>query len=74
VKSNGDSFPILKFGKRLVSALVVRYGLLESILAVKDIATLLSKLAIRRVFAELREDLTRSLGAAKALSYSPSKD
>jgi len=41
--------------------------------AVKDIAHIVVQACDAPRFAELREDFTRSLGAAKALSYSPSK-
>src|SRR6267143_3240622 len=61
VQRNGDSLPIPMFGQRLEGSLVVRQGLLESVLTMKDIAHVVLKPADTQGFAETREDFPRAL-------------
>jgi len=70
VEGDGNAFPILILGESFIGDLVVRDGLLEAILAMKELPTLFSRMPIRRVSPSVVRFRALSV-AAKARSYSP---
>ena len=58
-------FPFLVLGQRLIGALVVRQGLFESILPMKNVADIVFQTGCALAFAQTGEDLARTLSGGK---------
>src|SRR5216683_2424805 len=62
MEGDGNAFPILILGESFIGDLVVRDGLLEAILTMKDVAYIVLENGNSPRLAECREDFARSLG------------